>query len=878
MFHIFWTILLFVACTADRFDVTPEDILVTTEDGGSIKESALQKGHIRINVSEETAAAIEADPEAFIRKNAWLNVTSIERTFAEAGEFEERTRRAGLHLWYDVTFDGEIPLTKAGSGLRDLNGVNAVDYIPRIKRPQHQDVSWKSASQTAYSSLAKSPASAATEYFNDPDLKEQWHYYNRGLRVHGAKDGCDINILPVWKNYKCGDENVIVAVVDGGIDYKHNDLADNMWQNPEQTGNKVYGYNFMNDSYVITAEDHGTHVAGIIAAVNNNGIGGCGIAGGDAAAGIPGVRLLSCQIFKQGSDDSGDDIKAIKWAADHGAVICQNSWAYDDTDYMPLSTKKAIDYFNEYAGCDAFGNQTGPIKGGLVVFASGNEASAKKTYPPSYEGVIAVSALRADYRIASYSNYGDWVDIAAPGGDDRYSIYSTISNNRYASYDGTSMAAPHVSGVAALVIANYGGEGFTRDNLITILLNHTTDISGDNTDKYPGVGLLNAHSAIGADAGDPTISVTGFDVRVDGRKVSATVSVSDSAQEASWISTGRIYYSKESFSDTEGIPFFTTYLRTLSSEGPFSLMSEDLEYNTKYYVAAAFTDEFGNCTSLSPLKEIVTVADAAPVIAAQQPQEDIEIHSHENYVLEYEVSDPYGDDVETVLTCDNDEIVVMSVSGTLVKVTIRGFAADVGNYSFTLTATDPAGLQTSLTVPFSVIANTPPRVTAEIDDIIIPGGETITVDLSKHITDADGESLLYTFKMDNPNVIKTSLDGDILTLVPQKYGITSVTVTATDFQDESVSITFSLMVRDQSVAVELYPNPTTDGKLYLRVGVTRSVDVSVVNPAGATIYNQTLTIEPFSPAILDLSRQSAGSYMVTTSTDGESTTRRVVKL
>ena len=884
MIHIvFWVMVLSAtACTSRDLDVTLQADYITTDEGVSINASALRKDKVRICVSEETALRIEADPEAYVREHAAEGITSISRTFADAGRFEERTRREGLHLWYDVTLDESMPLTKAGGGLRAIEGVTAVDYIPHIKRPKYQDITWKIATVAAYSSLKASstakPSSAATQYFNDPDLKDQWNYYNRGLHSRYAKDGCDINILPVWKKYKCGDENVVVAVVDGGIDYKHNDLADNMWHNPEQTGNKIYGYNFINDSFVITAEDHGTHVAGIIAAVNNNGVGGCGIAGGDAAAGVPGVRLLSCQIFKQGSDDSGDDIQAIKWAADHGAVICQNSWAYDDADYLPLSTKKAIDYFNDYAGCDADGNQTGPMKGGLVVFAASNEGTSKKVYPPAYEGVVAVSALGADYRLASYSNYGNWVDIAAPGGDDDCSIYSTISNNRYASYDGTSMAAPHVAGVAALVIANYGGEGFTRDDLLNMLLNNTTDISGDNRGKYPGVGLVNAHAAVGADAGDPTFYVTGYDVQLEGRRVNATVSVSDSAEEASWVSAGRIYYSTEPFSSLEGVPYFTTYIRALSSDAPFTLESGDLEYDTHYYVAAVLADDFGNCTPIVDLKEIVTVADAAPVIIPKQQQESLIVHSHEMVTLEYEVSDPYGDEVETVLTTDDDEIVVMSINGSIVKVAIRGFAAEQGSYSFTLTATDPAGHAATITVPFTVITNTAPEIIGFIDNIIIPGGETVTLDLSRYIYDADKEDLQYTFKIGNPDVVKTRITGDSVTLIPQQYGITPVTVTATDFQGESVTLSFLLMVRDNNVTVELYPNPTTDGKLYLRVGATRSVDVTVVNPAGATLYSQTLTIEPFSPAEIDLSVHSAGSYMVTTSTDGESTTRRVVKL
>lgn len=879
LFHIVFGVMLLaaVACNSKPLEIAPEQEFITTDSGEVINEAALMPDRIRIYVTEETAQEIEADSEAYISNHPEAGIISIRRTFPDAGEFEERSRSKGLHLWYDVTLSGERPLTKAGGAIKAVDGVTLIDYIPRIKRPQYQDVSWKMASEEAYASLQQAkPAATSSRYFNDPAFKEQWHFYNRGLR--SAVDGCDINILPVWKGYKCGDENVIVAVVDGGIDYNHLDLADNMWHNPEQSGNKIYGYNFLNDSYVITAEDHGTHVAGIIAAINNNKTGGCGIAGGDAELGVPGVRLLSCQIFKQGSDDSGDDIRAIKWAADHGAVICQNSWAYDDAKFMPLATKQAIDYFNEFAGTDKNGHQTGPMMGGLVVFAASNEGVSSKIYPPCYEGVIAVSALGADYRLASYSNYGDWVDIAAPGGEDDYYIYSTISNNRYALYSGTSMSSPHVSGVAALIVANFGGDGFTRDDLINILLHHTTDISGDNPAKYPGVGLLNAHAAIAANTSDPAFTISDLSVRAQGRRIKANVDVTDPAEEASWISGARIYYSTEPFSDIDGIPFCTTYIRATSSAAPFSLESANLEYSTRYYTAVALTDEFGNCTPPSDVREIVTVADAPPTIVPATDIGSLIVHSHENVVLEYEVSDPWGDEVEVQLTTDYADVVKMEYTGTTAKVTIRGYAAKAGDYSFTITATDTQGLQAGYTLPFTVATNTPPEIINTIDDIIIPGGETVTLELGNYFYDADKENLSYTFTADDPNLINTRLGDNKVTLIPQHYGQTTVTVKATDFHGESATLSFSIMVRNQNIAVELYPNPTTDGKLYLRVGITREVEVKVVNPAGATIYDQRLTIEPFSPAVIDLGGYSAGSYLVTTSTGGETTTRRVVKL
>ena len=178
--------------------------------------------------------------------------------------------------------------------------------------------------------------------------------------------------------------------------------------------------------------NHGTHVAGTIAAVNNNGLGVCGIAGGDNINDIAGVRIMSCQIFEDDRQASG--ASAIKWSCDNGAIISQNSWGYDDIDYLPASDKAAIDYFIKYAGLDENGNQVAPMQGGIVIFAAGNE-NKNFSSPSSYSEVIAVTSISGGFERAYYSNFGDWTDIIAPGGDykkgNAMQVYSTLINNQY---------------------------------------------------------------------------------------------------------------------------------------------------------------------------------------------------------------------------------------------------------------------------------------------------------------------------------------------------------------------------------------------------------------------------------------------------------------
>lgn len=393
-----------------------------------------------------------------------LGIVGMRRVFPDAGEFEPRTRREGLHRFYRVDFSQPTLFTKAEADLSAVPGVVSVSPVRKVRKRS----------------------------FNDPLFSRQWHYVNTNY------ENADINVAPVWERYTTGRNNVIVSVVDGGVWYDHPDLAPNFWQ--DASGR--HGFNFVHNNSNITFDDHGTHVAGVIGAVNNNGLGVVGIAGGDAAAGIPGVRLITCEIFD--GDDGADDYDtaaAIKWGADHGAVVCNNSWGYnadgcldgDQDGYVSdeelqaykrqsigRTDKAAIDYFIKYAGCDNDGNQLpdSPMQGGLVFFACGNE-NIDYDIMSSYDPVISVGAFGLNGDKASYSNYGNYVDIAAPGGNGSSagnSIWSTVptttnsSGYEGAGWAGTSMATPHATGVAALVVSYFGGPGFTQETCREIIL------------------------------------------------------------------------------------------------------------------------------------------------------------------------------------------------------------------------------------------------------------------------------------------------------------------------------------------------------------------------------------------------------------------------
>lgn len=444
-----------------------------------------------------------------------LGSYSFERVFPVDANTEARTREAGLHLWYTVKFNKGTDLKAAAERLKQLGEISKVQTNGRIKRAYNTDSKRIYLSDKALQQ--KSTRAAAEGEPNDPGFASQWHYHNLGEGNYdfenlnnnhvGAKAGCDVNALEAWKTCT-GDSSIIVAILDEGVMYTHPDLAANMWRNPGESvqgaqtdgdGNgyegDLHGYNFVTESGDITWTDandtgHGTHVAGTIAAVNNNGIGVSGVAGGDGTPNS-GVKIMSCQVFSgQNSVTLAGEARAIKYAADNGAVILQCSWGYNSSEssiingYTPGPAtekewaetypleKEALDYFINNAG-----SPNGVIDGGIPVFAAGNEYAGNPAFPGAYSKCVSVSSLAADFTPACYTDFGSLVTLSAPGGDLEYyskigeqedeywaettteqkgAVLSTMIQNGKPAYgymEGTSMACPHVSGVAALGLA-----------------------------------------------------------------------------------------------------------------------------------------------------------------------------------------------------------------------------------------------------------------------------------------------------------------------------------------------------------------------------------------------------------------------------------------
>lgn len=848
---------------------------ITTETEEEIEAMVLAgyvKGVNYLRFGEDMTETLEADLSAGVlntTKSAVFNeaveelgVVSIERLFPKSDKYEGRARRSGLHRWYKVTYDESVSVTEAADVLAAVDGVEEVECVPRI----------------------------VPLIFNDPLLIYQWHY-----GTASAKYG--INLQKAWDNYTVGSSDVIVAIIDGGLQTDHPDLATCCLSEDEGAKSFVSGYD-------LTPMNHGTHVGGIVGAMNNNSVGMCGIAGGDFEGGVAGVELLSCMVFVEKGDDtiSGDMPSAIIWAADHGAVIAQNSWGYS-ADYngdgtissaeeatykktsIPSSLQTAIEYFIEYAGCDDDGNQLedSPMKGGLVVFSAGNDA-LDYGVPGYYESVLAVGATTNEGEQADYSSYGDWVDIAAPG----TSIYSTVTGSTYASMSGTSMAAPHVSGVAALLLSQYGGEGYTPDKLWEALIN------GANYDVLPSdsnIGpLLDAYGSLAyvVDVYSVPPVVSSYSVSSSSNSIDFTWTVN--ADDDGLMADNYIALVSEdssllsSITDYSDIPtgvFYATKERGDATKGTtLELNISDLEFGTLYYVAMGAYNDNGNCAELSSIKSITTTENNPPEFSFSVTG-TVSVHAHETVSVTFTVTDPDGDEVTVSLKSDSGGAVSLSSEGDdEYELLIGGSLGSAGTYSAVLYAEDEHGKSSTYTLSYQLLANHAPTLTSSFSDAILSTtGDVLSFsDLDSYFSDEDGETLSYSASSSDDSIVKTVVSGTSLTLTAVSYGTVTITVTATDTLGESVSTTFKILVRGSSATVDAYPNPVKT-TLYVRTGLEeKSTRVKLVSETGTTVYSKTAQTSAFSPLAVDVSRFSAGKYVLTVVYDGTTYEISIVKL
>jgi len=397
--------------------------------------------------------------------NQKYKVRSISKVIKTAAKFEARHRRFGLTRIYllSVKSDADIEVVCA-----DYQSNPFVEYAQPNRLYQ----------------LSETP--------NDPSFNLQWGLHNYGQT--GGTEDCDIDAPEAW-DLAHGGYGTTIAIIDTGVDYDHPDLAVNIWVNDDEIpGNgedddengyvdDYWGWDFSdNDNNPmddwVDGHGHGTHCSGIASVVTNNSTGVAGTSWG--------CSVMPVKIFPSAYDYK--IYQAMVYAADNGARVLSNSWGRKKPSGWsgpPPPASDTIEDAIDYAVAQDC----------VVVFAANNDNLDEPLwgYPASYSPAIAVAATDDDDVKASFSNYGDWVDVSAPG----VNIYSTLWNDTYDYKSGTSMSAPFVSGLAGLIRSVE--PGWTNTQVRDLIEDSTDNIDAKQIPKYRGklgTGRINARNAL----------------------------------------------------------------------------------------------------------------------------------------------------------------------------------------------------------------------------------------------------------------------------------------------------------------------------------------------------------------------------------------------
>lgn len=830
----------------------------------------------------------------------------VERVFRYSPKFESKHQKAGLHLWYMVNVKDSA---RTAGLLKSYKALSGVDIVEEVTDSNFMNYKVEPVSDAVFRSVGELPV-------NDPLYIKQWDLKNR-VFAHAV----DINIEKAWCE-EMGSEEVIVAVMDQLFDPLHEDLHANVWVNEKELNGESNvdddGNGFVDDIYGFTARglesllgDHGTHVAGTIAAVNNNGVGVCGIAGGNGVKG--GVKIMRCQVVPNVSN--GQKAEAYVYAADHGAVISQNSWVNED-GYYASAVIEGIKYFMEYAGQV----ENAPMKGGLVVWGAGNQNSTKRLCPDidpvlNRDNLITVGSVSPDGDKASYSNYGDFIDVAAPGGDlNKQAILSTILDNRYGYMQGTSMACPHVSGVAALVVSKFKGNNLRPKDVKCRILSSVSDVNqfteGQKGFNKMGSGVIDAWKAL---LDNQQIKPKDVENVWVSRNVSPMVEISwviPNDEDDQAIDSCLVYYSNSPINEcNSSLPHASLFTggRMVGDTVRYRLLSP--QPGSTCYFRILCKDRWGNSSGFS--KEVSCEAKVdKPVIygdylfnrfytyqnsALFSKQED-------SLFLDYKILVPANMEVDYKLVDEGNSVEVQSFKDNQLSLLLAP-KADLApkEYEAQIVAWEKGNDQIADTLSFAYVVR--PFLVSPIGEPEIRPGKSLdfkvdsmtgclTLNLLDYFEDPRGYGLFFNYDTDQDeeyfegfNSFNTVLKGDSLFInyVFDEYAL----------KKGNNSVFFELKVKSYSCLERVfnlyvtYNNPTSNEKISTLgvyafpnpvetvLNIQSPEPISAICVYSLNGYMVQQVIKPGS--LVDLSRLTPGVYMVQIMTSKGNVVKKIIK-
>ena len=669
---------------------------------------------------------------------------------------------------------------------------------------------------------------------------------------------------------------------------------------------------------------------------------------------------MSCQIF--GGDNEGGKgarleniAKAFTWAAENGAVLINCSWGFpwkdgqSAQDYLNLYEKsmvvldEAISYFTKTAGNEPDGSgrkrADSPMSGGLVFFASGNDFAIDiPVIPAKSKNVIAVASYTADFSRASYANLGTWVDILAPGGavtpHIRTGILSTVPatfikhnengliganymfpghDDLYAFAQGTSMATPHMTGVAALIVSQYGGRGtqFTTDDLEERIFTALKGVSPEQENPSPnlagkmGVGYIDAGLAMGA---QETLAPVAASLQVKNvnyydANISWTVTKDEDSPGKTTFEY-LVYLSETPFAKTR-----TSSLRAIGGdirrgavstdgytfESPVAVIRsgkkaegteivqafENLDAGKTYHVAVVSRDRNKN-VSAPAFTDFTTRQNQSPLLTStilnDLNAKLIMLDTEPHIYFPIQVTDGDGHKWTHQVSALPRGVEVVR-KGQVLHVTILP-EEPVGDYTFTITVTDEMGGKTVQPISYGIRSHAAPKFIGTIHDLSLrQGDKPVSIDLSRLVKLSGQEQPRFEVKLSDGSIIQAKVEDGKLIISPKAVGMATVTLIVRDSRFEARTA-FDVVVTDTGMGDlhALYPSPAQSFvTLLMRDGI-KTVDVTVTSVRGTVFMNKTLAVnDATNEATLEIGALVPGLYTLIIKTEGSTVRRTIIK-